>query len=122
MSNAPAWSSTPALITVWEESAALSAADSSQTSITDRRRPVETPIRADQDAVLAGFRVAGHHPANVCGQRTSSTLLGWVGWYGWGSGEGLVAGVAGAGPDREEVLEFAENAVEGQAGIGAFGS
>jgi hypothetical protein len=46
---------------------------------------------------------------------TSRALLGRV-------VEGSLAGVAGAGPDGEQGLEFAEYGVEGQAGAGAFGS
>jgi hypothetical protein len=45
----------------------------------------------------------------------SSTLLGRV-------GVGALAGVAGAGPDGQERLKFAEDGVESQAGAGAFGS
>ena len=36
--------------------------------------------------------------------------------------DGLQAGAAGAGPDAEQGLEFAEYGVERQAGAGAFGS
>jgi hypothetical protein len=37
-------------------------------------------------------------------------------------GDGLVAGLASAGPDSEQCLEFTENGVESQAGAGTFGS
>ena len=39
-----------------------------------------------------------------------------------GVGEGALAGVAGAGHDGEQVLQLAEDCVEGQAGAAAFGS
>ena len=45
----------------------------------------------------------------------SSALLGRV-------GVGALAGAAGAGPNGQEGMEFAEDGVKGQAGAGAFGS
>jgi hypothetical protein len=45
-----------------------------------------------------------------------------VGWGGSVGRHGLQSGAAGAGPDAEQGLEFAEYGVESQAGAGAFGS
>src|SRR3954453_20548362 len=53
---------------------------------------------------------------------TSRALLGWAGRGGAPAAQGLAAGVACAGPDAEQGLEFPEDGVERQAGAGTFGS
>src|SRR5689334_7248039 len=68
-------------------------------------------------------------PASADGslaQDTSRTPLGcsgsWV-WAGGGrSGQGAVAGDAGAGPAVQQVLEGVEDLVEGELAVSAFGA
>ena len=84
--------------------------------------PVTTrEITTDGDAAAAGMNgpptllMDGVDPFAEPGQAPSSALLGRV-------GVGTLAGAAGAGPDGEHGLEFAEYGIEGQAGARAFGS
>jgi hypothetical protein len=65
---------------------------------------------------------AREDPVNVCGRRTSSTLLGRVDEFVSTPGDGLQADAADAGPGAEQRLELSEYGVERQAGTGAFGS
>src|SRR3954452_19328239 len=63
-----------------------------------------------------------HRPTATDASITSRALLGRAGRGGAPAAQGSAAGVACAGPDAEQGLEFPEDGVERQAGAGTFGS